>query len=144
MNYRFYKTSITMLIILIFSAMTVYAEPLMPPQTSSSGNEMRLYSEFEVDTLIAELTEAAEEAIDKAAGEAARVATLAGLEREAAALAREKAALERERLALDLAGDWQKKFAFEKKEKIKISIITGVVSFAIGALVGGVVIGISF
>jgi predicted mannosyl-3-phosphoglycerate phosphatase (HAD superfamily) len=137
MSYRFYRMSITMLIILIFSAMTVYAEPLMTPQTSSGGSEMRLYSEYEVDTLITELTEAAEEAIDKAAGEAARVATLAGLEREAAALAREKA-------ALGLALEWQEQFQAEKQNKWKTALITGVVSFAVGALVGGVVIGISF
>jgi WD40 repeat protein len=48
---------------------------------------MRLYSDSEIDVLIEDLTVAAEEAIEQAATEAARVAALASLEREMASLA---------------------------------------------------------
>ena len=44
---------------------------------------MKLYSDYEIDLLIDEITEAALEAIEKAAGEAAKAATLAAVEREA-------------------------------------------------------------
>ena len=46
----------------------------------------RFYSDSEIDLLIDELTVAALQAVEQAAAEAARAATLAGLEREAAAL----------------------------------------------------------
>jgi len=45
-----------------------------------------LYTDSEIDLLIDDLTVAALEAIEQAAGEAARAAFLASLEREAAAL----------------------------------------------------------
>jgi len=47
---------------------------------------MRFWSDLEVELLIDEISEAALEAIEQAAGEAARAAVLAMLEREAAAL----------------------------------------------------------
>ena len=47
---------------------------------------MRLYSDYEIDILIDEISEAAYEAIEQAAGEAAKAAILSMLEREAAAL----------------------------------------------------------
>ena len=47
---------------------------------------MKRYSDSDVDRLIEELTEAAEEAILKAAAEAAKAAMLAGVEREAEAI----------------------------------------------------------
>jgi hypothetical protein len=47
---------------------------------------MKYYSDLEVELLIDEITEAALEAIEQAAGEAARAAFMASLEREAAAL----------------------------------------------------------
>ena len=47
---------------------------------------MRFYSDSEVNCLIDEISEAAYEAIEKAAGEAARAAFLVSVEREAAAL----------------------------------------------------------
>ena len=49
-------------------------------------NETKRYSDLEVDLLIGEISEAAYEAIEQAAGEAARAAFLASVEREAAAL----------------------------------------------------------
>ena len=47
---------------------------------------MRYYSDLEIDFLIDEIREAAREAIERAAGEAARAAFLESVEREAAAL----------------------------------------------------------
>jgi len=47
---------------------------------------MRYYSDLEIDLLIDEITVAAREAIEQAAAEAARAASLAMLEREAAAV----------------------------------------------------------
>ena len=49
-------------------------------------NETKRYSDLEVDLLIGEISEAAYEAIEQAAGEAARAAFLASVEREATAL----------------------------------------------------------
>ena len=51
-----------------------------------SENETRYYSDSEIDLLIDDLTVAALEAIEQAAGEAARAAFLSSLDREAAAL----------------------------------------------------------
>ena len=47
---------------------------------------MKRYSDYEIDILIDDLTGAALEAIEQAAGEAAKAAVLAMLEREAIAL----------------------------------------------------------
>jgi hypothetical protein len=47
---------------------------------------MKRYSDLEVDLLIEDISQAAYEAIEQAAGEAARAAFLASVEREAAAL----------------------------------------------------------
>ena len=47
---------------------------------------MKRYSDYEIDLLIEELTEAALEAIEQAASEAARAAILSMLDREVAAL----------------------------------------------------------
>ena len=49
-------------------------------------NEERFYTDSEIDLLIEEIREAAHEAIEQAAGEAARAAFLVSLEREAAAI----------------------------------------------------------
>ena len=48
--------------------------------------EMRFWSDLEVELLIDEISDAALEAIEQAAGEAAKAAVLTMLEREAAAL----------------------------------------------------------
>jgi hypothetical protein len=48
--------------------------PQTAPSASSEENSMRLYSEAEITTLIEEITDVATEAIEKAAGEAARAA----------------------------------------------------------------------
>jgi len=49
-------------------------------------NTERFYTDSEIELLIEEIREAAHEAIEQAAGEAARAAFLASVEREAAAL----------------------------------------------------------
>jgi hypothetical protein len=89
---------------------------------------MRRYSEYEVDTLIEDLTGAAHEAIEQAAAEAARAAALASLDREMAAMA-EAQRLQNENSRL-------------KKSRVKTAIITGVICFFGGLTVGagGIVI----
>jgi hypothetical protein len=74
-----------------------------------------------VDRLIADLTEAAHEAIAQAAGEAAKAARLAGLEREAAAI-REARVLREENSRL-------------KQGRVKTAVITGLVCFVGGSLI---------
>jgi membrane protein involved in colicin uptake len=83
---------------------------------------MRLYSEYEVDALIEELTGAAHEAIEKAAAEAARAAALASLDREMAAMA-EAQRLHSENSRL-------------KQNRVKTAIVTGVVCFFGGLAIG--------
>jgi 3-oxoacyl-ACP reductase-like protein len=99
---------------------------------SSEENGMRQYSEYEVDTLIEDLTGAAHEAIEQAAVEAAQTAALASLDREMAALS------EAQRL--------QSENSRLKKSRVKTAVVTGVVCFfgglAIGA--GGIAIMRSF
>jgi vacuolar-type H+-ATPase subunit D/Vma8 len=75
-----------------------------------------------VDTLIDDLSEAAKEAIEQAAAEAAKAATLASLEREAAAI-REAQRLQSENSRL-------------KQSRVKIAVITGVVCFFGGLAIG--------
>jgi len=86
---------------------------------------MRYYSDLEVDLLIDEITEAALEAIEQAAGEAARAAVLSMLEREAAML-RENQRLRLEAETLRRAG-------------IRNGFIIGAICF-VGGLVTGVLI----
>jgi hypothetical protein len=62
----------------------MYAEPLTEQPPNLSESEMRLWSDLEVDLLIDEISEAALEAIEQAAGEAAKAAVLSMVEREAA------------------------------------------------------------
>ena len=83
---------------------------------------MRRYSELEVDTLIEDLTGAAEEAIEQAAAEAARAAALASLERELAAVS-EAQRLQGENSRL-------------KQCRVKTAIVTGVICFFGGLAVG--------
>ena len=64
----------------------VFAELPMAQSPILNEEETRFYSDSEPELLIEELTEAAKEAIEKAAAESAKAATLAGLEREAAIL----------------------------------------------------------
>ena len=75
---------LSIVILLSFLKSPMYADPPMAPPPNSTANETRLYSDSEVETLIDEISEAAHEAIDKAAAEAAKAATLEAVQREAA------------------------------------------------------------
>jgi len=94
---------------------------------SESGT--RLYSDSEVETLIDEISQAALEAIEQAAGEAAKVAVLASIEREAAAL-REA---QRWRLEAEIR---QETIKTTKKAGTKNAVITGLICFLGGLAVG--------
>jgi hypothetical protein len=93
----------------------------MPPPTSSESGTRR-FSESEVDILIEDLTMAAVEAIEQAAGEAAKAAALASLEREAAAV-REARRLQGENRRL-------------QQSRVKTAIMTGVICFFGGLAIG--------
>jgi hypothetical protein len=92
-------------------------------------NETRRYSGSEVEILIDEISQAALEAIEQAAGEAAKAAVLASLEREAAAL-REA---QRWRIEAELR---QQVITETKKAGTKNAVIAGLVCFLGGLAVG--------
>jgi hypothetical protein len=104
----------------------------MQPGNISEGGT-RLYGDSEVDALIDDLTSAAVDAIEKAAGEAAKAAALAGIERDAA-MARERAAAVRE--AERLRGELD---ALQRRG-IRNSVIAGAVCFVGGFAIGGALI----
>ena len=79
--------------------------------------------------LIEDLSTAAEEAIERAAAEAAKAAALASLEREAAAI-REAARQQAEAIR------WQSEAEAAKRNEIKNTVIAGVVCFLGGLAVG--------
>ena len=64
----------------------MYAEQPMMPQPTLSEGVMNYYSDSDIDWLIDEISKIVIESIDQAAAEAARAATLAAIEREAAAI----------------------------------------------------------
>jgi len=91
---------------------------------------MRFYSDLEVELLIDDLTVIALEAIEQAAGEAARAAFLQSLEREAETMkeaSRQQAENQRLRNEAEIF----------RRAGIRNAVITGIVCF-----VGGLVIGI--
>jgi len=78
-----------MLVVILWNfliASPAYANQPMEQSENLTESETRLYSDSEVDWLIDEISAAAYEAIERAAAESAKAATLAGLEREAAML----------------------------------------------------------
>ena len=91
---------------------------------------MRLYSDFEIDLLIDDLSAAAKEAIEKVAAESAKAAALASVEREAALL-QEKAAAMRE------VQRWRNEAETAKKDMKKIGFYTMVIG-----LIGGLALGV--
>ena len=102
-----------------------------------NSEKTRYYSDSELNWLIDELTEAAKEAIEKAAAESAKAATLAGLEREAAML-REVTLLQADAQFWKLQSQTNlAAITTEKKTGIKNAIITGAV-----CLIGGLFIGV--
>jgi len=94
-----------------------------------NASETRLYSDLEVNELINEISDAALEAIEQAAGEAAKAAVLASLDREAAAL-REA---QRWRLEAELKLQVIKE---TKKAGTKNAVIAGLICFLGGLAVG--------
>jgi hypothetical protein len=98
---------------------------------------MRLYSDLEVNSLIEEISEAALEAIEQAAGEAAKAAVLSVIEREAAAMreaAYQQAQAEQWRIQAEINA---MAVTQAKKAGVKNAIIAG-----IACLLGGLVVGI--
>jgi len=83
---------------------------------------MRFWSDSEVELLIDDISGAAREAIEKAAGEAAKAAVLSMVEREVAAL--------RE------AHKWRFEAEAIKKKGIRNIVITGLVCLAGGVVAG--------
>jgi len=114
----------------------VSGEALTTQSENSTGNATRLYSDSEVITLIDEISAAAYEAIERAAAESAKAATLAGIEREAAML-REVTLLQADaqfwklQAQTNLAG-----IDTAKKTGIKNAIITGAICLFSGILIG--------
>ncbi|MDR2924216.1 MAG: ABC transporter permease [Treponema sp.] len=107
---------------------------------SESGT--RLYSDLEVDLLIDEISEAALEAIEQAAGEAAKSAVLSVIEREALLL-------QAKALALHEAEKWRTQAEINamavtqaKKAGTKNAVITGVICFLSGFVTGIVIMGV--
>ncbi len=103
---------------------------------NSYESEIKRYSDYEVDTLIEELTEAALEAIEQAAAEAAKAMALSMLEREAAAM-REATLQQAEALRWRLEAERQTKLVNEaKRVGIKNTIIAGAVCLFSGIILG--------
>jgi hypothetical protein len=109
-------------LLLSFLRIPVFGEQRTTQPPTSSENGTRRYSEFEVDTLIEDMTTAAMAAIEQAAGEAARAAALASLEREAAAV--------REARRLQEAHDRL------KQSRAKTAVVAGLVCFFGGLALG--------
>jgi hypothetical protein len=129
---------ITAIVILLNFLMTFQAlgEPLTTPLPNLTESVMRLYSESEVDTLIDDLTAAAHGAIEQAAGEAAKAAVLALLEREAAAIreaTRQQAEAQRWRIEADLNF---KAIAEAKKKGVKNTFKAGGICLVSGLVIG--------
>jgi len=123
------RKMLAIVLLLSFSKFPMFAEPPMEQEPNLSENETRLYSDLEVETLINEVSQAAFDAIEQAAGEAAKAATLASLEREAAAL-REAA---RWRIEAEIR---QETIKATKKAGTKNAVIVGLVCFLGGLAVG--------
>ena len=107
-----------------------YGEPPTEQPLILNENETKRYSDYEIDILIDDLTEAAIEAIERAAVEAAKATALASIERESVLL-QEKAAAMRE------AQRWRNEAETAKKDMKKIGFYTMVIG-----LIGGMAFGI--
>jgi hypothetical protein len=102
-----------------------------------SENGTRLYSDSEIDLLIDEISEAALEAIEQAAGEAAKAAVLSVIEREAELLqARASAMREAEKWRIQA-----EKNAIAIKEVKKTGIKNAILAGAV-CMLGGLAVGI--
>jgi hypothetical protein len=107
----------------------MYAEPLTGQPQNSSESGTKYYSELEVETLIDEISQAALEAIEQSAGEAAKAAVLANLEREASILRDVQI--------------WQTEAEKAKKAKLKTAFFTGIICFLSGFTTGMILMGVN-
>jgi len=124
-----YRKIIALVLLMNFLIFPMYAEPQTEQQTNLSESETRYYSDLEVELLIDDLTVIALEAIEQAAGEAARAAFLYNLEREAEAM-REAACQQAEVLRL------RNEAEILRRAGIKNNILIGVLCFIGGLAVG--------
>jgi len=120
---------IAVVLLMTFLKFPMYAEPQTEQLPNSSENETKRYSDLEVRELIDEISEAALEAIEQAAGEAAKAAVLSVLEREALAL-REA---EQWRIQADINALAVKE---AKKQGVKNTIIAALIGIVGGFFVG--------
>jgi len=126
---RLCRKSLAIVILLSFLKFPMFAEQPTEQEPNLNTSETKLYSDLEVQILIDEVSQAAFEAIEQAAGEAAKAATLASLEREAAAL-REA---QRWRIEAEIRQETIKEV---KKTGTKNAVIVGLVCFLGGLAVG--------
>ena len=108
-----------------------------PPSLSEGGTKR--YSDYEIEILIDDLTEAAFEAIEQAAGEAAKAAVLSMVEREAEALQAEIAVRrEMERWRTE-AEAYKQEIIKTKSNGIRNAIIVGLSCFIGGSILGSII-----
>jgi ABC-type transporter Mla maintaining outer membrane lipid asymmetry permease subunit MlaE len=109
----------------------MFGQQQMEQQPTFYANEMRLYSDSEIEILIEEITVAALEAIEKAASEAARAAILASLERETAAI--------RDAQRWRLEAELQQNAVTQAKQAGRKNLLLGVLI----SLLGGITVGVT-
>jgi hypothetical protein len=127
-NYKRILLGATLWILLI--KFPVFAERLKTENQSLTESGTRLFSELEVNELIDDLTKAAHEEIEAAAGEAAKAVAIAALEKQAA-LTREIVKLQKE--VQDVA-------RIASQKTFHNSVMFGCIGFAAGVLSGGLII----
>ncbi|MDR0442362.1 MAG: hypothetical protein LBH44_03030 [Treponema sp.] len=136
LNYRNCGKILSIVILLTFLKIPMYAEPLTEPPPNLTESGTKLWSDLEIDcpaelaTLIEEISEAAYEASEQAASEAARAAMLASLDREVAALR------EAQRWRMEAENNYQEIQAV--KQAGRKNTLLGVVLGILGGLVVGV------
>ena len=129
---RLRRCGMIMIAVILLNFLTmfpVYAEPLTVQVPNSTNELTRFYSDLEIDLLIEEIREAAHEAIEQAAGEAARAAFLESLEREGAAL------YEAQRWRTEAQRNLQAAHEI-RKARVKNALLAGVVCFLGGFAFG--------
>jgi hypothetical protein len=126
---------LAIVLLMSFWKIPVFGEPQTTPPMSLDGSGTKRYTEYEVDTLIDDLTNAAHEAIEQAAAEAARAAALASLEREASLV-------QAQALAIREAQHLQDENSRLKQSRVKTAVVTGLICFfgGLAAGAGGIAI----
>jgi len=129
---------ITVIVILmsLLNPYQVSGEQLTEQASSLSEGGTKLYSDYEIEILIDDLTEAALDAIEQAAGEAAKAAVLSMVEREAVALQAELA-MRREMERWKMEAEVNKQEIIKTKSNgIRNAIIVGLVCLGSGFITG--------